>query len=101
MEGERGEFVTVVYPGAAPGIVSSEHGVKVGEDEVTLYGEGQEVGENVVTVKRGGKDVMALSGKEIDLNRSQGDIGLFVPDAGYPFGEIPDWLIRQRGKRAH
>jgi hypothetical protein len=21
---------------------------------------------------------------------------LFVPDAGYPFGEIPDWLIRQR-----
>jgi hypothetical protein len=23
-----------------------------------------------------------------------------VPDAGYPFGEIPDWLIRQRAKIA-
>jgi len=21
---------------------------------------------------------------------TQGEIGLFVPDAGYPFGEIPD-----------
>jgi len=26
------------------------------------------------------------------------DLGLFVPDAGYPFGVIPDWLIRQRSK---
>jgi hypothetical protein len=34
----------------------------------------------------------------VDLNRPQGDIGLFVPDAGYPFGAIPDWLIRQRNK---
>jgi hypothetical protein len=37
-----------------------------------------------------------LSGREIDLERFQGQIGLFVPDTGYPFGEIPDWLIRQR-----
>ena len=51
-----------------------------------------------VSVKRGGKEVLRLTGKEIDLDRSQGDIGLFVPDAGYPFGVIPDWLIRQRGK---
>jgi hypothetical protein len=29
---------------------------------------------------------------------TQGDVGLFVPDAGYPFGEIPDWLVRQRAK---
>jgi hypothetical protein len=34
----------------------------------------------------------------LDLNRLQGDIGLFVPDAGYPFGGIPDWLVRQRSK---
>ena len=26
------------------------------------------------------------------------DLGLFVPDAGYPFGVIPDWLIRQRSQ---
>ena len=50
-------------------------------------------------MKRGGKDVLAVTGKELDLDRSQGDIGLFVPDAGYPFGEIPEWLIKQRVKR--
>jgi hypothetical protein len=33
------------------------------------------------------------------MERPQGEIGLFVPDAGYPFGDIPDWLIRQRMKR--
>jgi len=37
-----------------------------------------------------------LTGRDIDPDRSQGRIGLFVPDAGYPFGDIPDWLIRQR-----
>ena len=34
-----------------------------------------------------------------DLDRFQGEIGLFVPDTGYPFGRIPDWLIRQRVPR--
>jgi hypothetical protein len=43
---------------------------------------------------------LTLLGKDINLDRSQGDIGLFVPDAGYPFGEIPDWLIQQRARRA-
>jgi hypothetical protein len=33
---------------------------------------------------------------DVDLNRSQGDIGIFIPDAGYPFGVVPDWLLRQR-----
>lgn len=32
------------------------------------------------------------------MKRSQGRVGLFVPDAGYPFGVIPDRLIRQRNK---
>jgi hypothetical protein len=29
---------------------------------------------------------MSLTGKDIDMDRSQGEVGLFVPDAGYPFG---------------
>jgi hypothetical protein len=33
------------------------------------------------------------------MDRSQGDIGIFIPDAGYPFGMIPDWLLRQRTKK--
>lgn len=53
----------------------------------------------LATVRRGGRIVAALSARDIDLNRSQGAIGLFVPDAGYPFGEMPDWLIRQRARR--
>ena len=52
----------------------------------------------LVTVSSNGRKVTSLTGRDIDLNRSQGDVGLFVPDAGYPFGEIPDWLIRQRIK---
>jgi len=32
------------------------------------------------------------------MDRSQDEVGLFVSDAGYPFGRIPDWLIRQRAK---
>jgi hypothetical protein len=39
---------------------------------------------------------LTLTDNDIDMNRSQGEIGLFVPDAGYPFGEIPEWLIKQR-----
>ena len=42
---------------------------------------------------------MALSGRDIDMDRSQGEVGLFVPDAGYPFGVIPDWLLKQRAAR--
>lgn len=52
--------------------------------------------ETYVSVARNRKAVMALTGKDIDMDRSQGEVGLFVPDAGYPFGVIPDWLIRQR-----
>ncbi|MEI7831743.1 MAG: DUF5060 domain-containing protein [bacterium] len=37
-----------------------------------------------------------MAGTDITLDRGQGRIGLFVPDAGYPFGDIPDWLIKQR-----
>ena len=51
-----------------------------------------------MTVSRSGKVVTRLTGRDINMDRSQGEIGLFVPDAGYPFGEIPDWLIHQRSK---
>jgi hypothetical protein len=67
-------------------------------DEIVFAGDNQRVEDQdpCVSVTRAGKQVLLLTGKEVDLNRSQGDIGLFVPDAGYPFGKIPDWLIRQR-----
>jgi hypothetical protein len=75
--------------------------VKVGDDEITFSGDEPTVEDaaTCVTVKRGSRVRMTLKAKDIDLDRSQGKVGLFVPDAGYPFGEIPDWLIRQRAKR--
>jgi hypothetical protein len=38
----------------------------------------------------------AIAQKEWNYDRFQGNIGLFIPDAGYPFGPIPDWLLKQR-----
>ena len=34
---------------------------------------------------------MSLMGKDIDMDRTQGEVGLFVPEAGYLFGVIPHW----------
>jgi hypothetical protein len=99
---KQGEFITVLYPGRAPMIRAIENGVRVGADEIlfggSLAGSDSAIEDSVVyvTVKKDDRAVASLTGGEIDLNRSQGEIGLFVPDAGYPFGEIPDWLIRQR-----
>ena len=97
---ENGEFITVLYPGALPAVSSLPHGVKVGNDEIVFSGtEPGDGGDTVyASVKAGGREVVSLSGKDVNLNRSQGDIGLCVQDAGYPFGEIPDWLTRQRSK---
>jgi len=92
-----GEFITVLWPGAAPPVTAIAGGVQVGNDAITFTG--TLPGAGTVSVTRAGKPVLALASTDIDLDRSQGDIGLFVPDAGYPFGEIPDWLIRQRGTR--
>lgn len=92
MHGESGQFITVLYPGRAPAVAASSAGVRLGDDEIA-FGEG-------VTVSRGGNVVLTLSGAEIELDRPQGDIGLFVPDAGYPFGEIPEWLLHQRAWRS-
>jgi len=82
-----GEFVTVLWPADdLPATSYADGRLRVGAREITFAASG------AVTVA-GGTTLAA-----IDLERNQGDIGLFVPDAGYPFGEIPDWLIRQRWK---
>lgn len=101
IRGERGQFITVLYPGKAPAIAAIPGGVKVGKDEIAFAGDSPAAGDaaKAVTVRRDGREVLSLAGADINLDRSQGEIGLFVPDAGYPFGEIPDWLIRQRAKR--
>jgi len=98
--GEKSEFITVLYPGnRPPKFEAIEGGVKVGDDEITFAG-GIDDDDAVtyVTVTRGGKKLMTLTGRDIDMDRFQGEVGLFVPDAGYPFGETPDWLIRQRSQ---
>ncbi len=88
--------MTVLYPGKVPAIAAVPGGVKVGEDEI-IFAETQPTPgvERHVQVRRSGRELLSLVGKEINLDRSQGQIGLFVPDAGYPFGEIPDWLVRR------
>jgi hypothetical protein len=96
---EQGEFITLLYPGRAPELVPLPNGVRLGTDEVVFGGELAAAGETLlVSVRRGGRELLRLVGNEIDLERFQGEVGLFVPDAGYPFGEIPVWLLKQRAK---
>ena len=95
---DRGQFITVLYPGRLPSAGAIDKGVRISEDEIRFTGDTpfphREA--SCVVVKRSGRTIGMLRGSDIDPNRSQGDVGLFVPDAGYPFGRIPDWLIRQR-----
>jgi hypothetical protein len=95
--GATGEFITVVYPGKAPAMTAVPGGVTVGDDTVTFAGGLDHVaGVTYATVTRAGQVVLALTGADINMDRPQGTVGLFVPDAGYPFGDIPDWLAKQR-----
>ncbi len=98
VKGTSAEFITVLYPSAHPVAMKSiPGGVRVGNDLITFAGAIDDVdGADYVTVKRGSSRIACLSGADIDMNHSQGNVGLFVPDAGYPFGPIPNWLIRQR-----
>ena len=102
-----GRFLTVLVPAAAGNVAvePAPGGVKVGPYAVR-FAEGfadrtsRVAGDGVVVgVRRDGADVLRLTQDQVDLNRSQGEIGLFIPDVGYPFGPIPDWLIEQRGGR--
>ena len=99
--GKQAEYVTVLYPGTrTPPMSAVRGGVGVGDDEVVFAGGIDETPDiTYVLVRRKGRQLLALRGKEIDLDRFQGKIGLFVPDAGYPFGEMPNWLLRQRAGR--
>ncbi len=98
-----GEFLAEAYapvpiyaPFTPPVVQPLDHGIRIGSDEVIFGGGPGQEGGDCVTVRRDGRAVMTVAASDVDLNRSQGDIGLCVPDAGYPFGVIPDWLIRQR-----
>jgi hypothetical protein len=102
ISGQTGEMLTVMYPGSnLPIIKEVPGGVQVGEDRIVFKGTWPDSDESseLISITRSGKKLLALSGKEIDSDRWQGEIGLFVPDAGYPFGEIPEWLIRQRANK--
>lgn len=94
--GRSGTFITLLAPSRIPaGPV--ENGIRFqipGEpEEILTFSEN-----GSVRLLRGGETLDLLRADDIDLDRSQGEIGLFVPDVGYPFGPLPDWLIRQRAQ---
>ncbi|MFW5838950.1 MAG: heparinase II/III domain-containing protein [Planctomycetota bacterium] len=96
-DASAGEFITVLHPGKLPPCQAIDGGVKVGGDEIRFAGGIDDVDSvTYVTVIRDGKTIATLTGEQIEMNRSQGEVGLFVPDAGYPFGPIPEWLAKQR-----
>jgi hypothetical protein len=100
--GQSGEMITVMYPGNTPPEMKKiPGGVQVGNDSI-VFGENQKDSADsaeMMSIRRSGSQQLTLSGNEIDVNRWQGEVGLFVPDAGYPFGDIPNWLATQRAYR--
>lgn len=102
-----GEFLTVLYPSETPPSMKIlPDGVQVGEDTITFaHGlvdrktlpSGARPA-SAVCVRRQ-QESTVLPVQDLDLARLQGTIGLFVPDAGYPFGDLPQWLIDQRAGR--
>jgi len=99
ISGQTGEMITVMYPGNTPPEMKEiPGGVQVGNDSIVFEANQLFPAESseVASIRRSGTKLLSLSGNDIDLDRWQGEVGLFVPDAGYPFGEIPEWLARQR-----
>ena len=99
---QAGDIFTVLYPGnVAPVIKNLPGGIQVGDDEILFNQKDRssEPSTEAITISKGKQKVFTLFNHEINLNRSQGEIGLFIPDAGYPFGDIPEWLIKQRASR--
>ena len=106
----NGEFITVLYPGNDPPTIKLEQSaggpefLKIGETDRIYYYSGRWLAEEEGPVKYGVRPPLSVERKGrhlgglmlVDPDRSQGRIGLFVPDVGYPFGPIPEWLREQR-----
>lgn len=88
-------IVTVLWPGNDPPAVEAVPGGVRVADITVMFGRALDGGEGPAVVVRRGDETLATL-NEPDYTRNQGDIGIFVPDAGYPFGPIPDWLAEQR-----
>ncbi|HWR99980.1 MAG TPA: hypothetical protein VN249_05155, partial [Prolixibacteraceae bacterium] len=102
ISGKSGEMITVMYPGNNPPAMKNiPGGVQVGEDQILFAGNNPDFGTTleIAGVVRSGITLLSLNDNELDPDCPQGDIGLFVPDAGYPFGDIPEWLARQRATK--
>ncbi|MCC5829629.1 MAG: hypothetical protein JJU36_09305 [Phycisphaeraceae bacterium] len=102
----HGQFITVLYPDArGPRIASRDNSITLtfpgGRRDVISFPNSALDGEIadgavLVRVNHGGQDEVILRGRDVNLNRSQGEIGLFQHQPGTDFGPIPDWLLQQR-----
>lgn len=94
----------VALPGAKnPSLAPFPGGVTVTmpngqSDQITFIDPAGDAAPDFALIKltRAGKEETLLTVGDVDLNRSQGKTGLFVPEAGYDLGPIPDWLLTQR-----
>ncbi|HEU4608727.1 MAG TPA: hypothetical protein VFS31_11505, partial [Chitinophagaceae bacterium] len=95
----EGDFVTILYPGEKlPSYQLNNGNIRLDDYSISWKAGMDEIADTIslVELKHKNKICQQLLAAEFDDERSQGEIGLFVPDAGYPFGPLPDWLIRQR-----
>jgi hypothetical protein len=101
--GTTSEFLVVLYPGGPlgmPAIAAVPNGIQVstdtGIDRITFAEPGDDKAASVVTITRNNKPGVTLTAGDVDLNRSQGSIGLFIAEPGSDFGPVPAWLEAQR-----
>lgn len=100
------EFITVLYPsGAAPRMEAIQGGVRVlatgGKFEEIVFrtpSADEPADAPCVLMRRGGVVAVALSRRQVNTIRPQGEVGLFIPECGYDFGPVPEWLIQQRDR---
>lgn len=92
-KGSEGRFISVLIPGTERPDLSIR-------GERLRFASGLELdlsaGNGIRLKAADGSTHELLSAAEARTYRPQGDIGLFVPDVGYPFGPLPEWLIQQR-----
>jgi hypothetical protein len=53
-------------------------------------------GPAITLARGGGPPAVLLDGADISYEHSQGDVDLSLTDAGYTFGEMPEWAVRAR-----